>query len=44
MPTRKPARPSRPAEMAKAMESMYAYQDALTKAGAFVVTIALAPT
>jgi hypothetical protein len=34
-----------PAEdMAKAMETMYAYQEALTKAGAFVATAALART
>lgn len=31
-------------DMAKAMEDLYAYQDALTKAGAFVATAALART
>lgn len=31
-------------DMAKAMQAMYAYQDALTKAGAFISTSALAPT
>lgn len=33
-----------PAEMAKAMEILGAYQAALTKAGAFVATSALTPT
>jgi Uncharacterized protein conserved in bacteria len=33
-----------PQDMAKAMDTMYAYQEALTKAGAFVSTSALAPT
>lgn len=33
-----------PAEMQKAMKTMYAYQDALTKAGAFVMTAPLART
>lgn len=33
-----------PAEMAKAMDVLGAYQAALTKAGAFVTTNALAPT
>jgi hypothetical protein len=33
-----------PEDMAKAMKSMYAYQEALTKAGAFIETGALAPT
>jgi hypothetical protein len=34
-----------PAEqMATAMQTLYAYQDALTKAGAFVATSALAPS
>jgi hypothetical protein len=34
-----------PAEdMSKAMQGLYAYQQALTKAGAFVATSALAPT
>ncbi len=32
------------AEMARAMDTMYAYQAALTKAGAFVATAALART
>jgi hypothetical protein len=31
-------------DMAKAMETMYAYQEALTKAGAFLATSALTPT
>ncbi|MDP1730065.1 MAG: YciI family protein [Devosia sp.] len=33
-----------PEQMVKAMETMYAYRDALTKAGAFVATAALART
>ena len=33
-----------PDQMAKAMATLYAYQDALTKAGAFVATAALART
>lgn len=33
-----------PAEMQKAMETMYAYEEALTKAGAFVMTAPLART
>ena len=33
-----------PDQMAKAMETMYAYQAALTKAGAFIDTAPLAPT
>lgn len=33
-----------PEDMAKVMDSMYAYQQALTKAGAFISTSALAPT
>lgn len=32
------------ADMARAMDILFAYQDALTKAGAFVATSALAPT
>jgi hypothetical protein len=31
-------------DMAKAMETMYSYQEALTKAGAFLATSALTPT
>jgi hypothetical protein len=33
-----------PDQMAKAMDTMFAYQDALTKAGAFVMTAPLART
>lgn len=33
-----------PDDMARVMETMYAYQDALTKAGAFVATAALGMT
>ena len=33
-----------PEQMAKAMETMFAYQAALEKAGAFIATSALAPT
>ena len=33
-----------PEDMAKAMKGMYAYQETLTKAGAFIETGALAPT
>lgn len=33
-----------PEQMAKAMDTMFAYQDALTKAGAFVMTSPLART
>ena len=33
-----------PEKMAGFMDQMYAYQDALTKAGAFVATAGLAPT
>src|SRR5262245_36835978 len=33
-----------PDQMAKAMDTMFAYQDALTKAGAFVMTSPLART
>jgi hypothetical protein len=33
-----------PEQMARAMDTMYAYQEALTKAGAFVSTAALART
>lgn len=33
-----------PEEMGKVMETMYAYQDALTKAGAFVAMAGLART
>ena len=33
-----------PDDMARAMDAMYAYQQALTKAGAFISTSGLAPT
>lgn len=33
-----------PEQMAKAMDGMYAYQQALTKAGTFISTAALGPT